>query len=203
MKIAILDYGSGNINSISNMLFHINIDNIIANNPQDIINSDKIILPGVGKFDTAIRNLRKKNDLLRTLENEVLEKKKPILGICLGMQIMLDRCNDNHEKGLSWIEGDVKKFSFNDNTKIPHMGWNTIKVVENKINLFDSDSEQRFYFCHSYFCKPKDSKSEVYLTEYGGFNFCTVIKKDNIMGVQFHPEKSHKFGMEIFKKFIK
>ena len=201
MKISIIDYGSGNVNSISNMLHHLGIENNMTSDSNTLNQSDKIILPGVGKFDTAIINLKKNQKLFEILNDEVLNNKKPILGICLGMQMLFQKCENNTERGLGWLDGEVCKIPTKNKIKVPHMGWNKVKIKKNS-NCLSLNENHRFYFCHSYYCKLFDNDANYNLTSYNGFEFCSVISKKNIFGVQFHPEKSHRYGMQVLKAFI-
>ena len=183
------------------MLYHLGIDNTISSDSDSVKKSDKIILPGVGKFDTAMINLKKNISLYETLQEEVIQKKKHILGICLGMQMLFKECENNKEKGLEWINGKVCKIPSINNIKIPHMGWNKI-IIENNLNFLSLNKDHRFYFCHSYYCKIFDNDANYNLTSYSNFEFCSIVSKKNILGVQFHPEKSHRYGMQILKTFI-
>jgi imidazole glycerol-phosphate synthase subunit HisH len=197
--IAILDYGVGNLKSIYNMLNKIGINSIITSDIDKIKNSDKYLLPGVGSFDYGIKSL-KGALFFKTLEKEVLEQKKPILGICLGMQLLTNSSKEGKEKGLGWLDAQTIKFDLEDkNLSIPHMGWNNTKT-SNRQQLFKNLEENRFYFVHSYYVVCND-KSNILATANYGEDFTCSICKDNIYGVQFHPEKSHKFGMQLFKNF--
>ena len=192
--IVILDYGMGNVKSISNMLDRAKVENIITSDVLKINEGDKYILPGVGSFDEGMRRISKAN-WLDTLEYNILELKKPILGICLGMQLLTNRSEEGGLAGLSWIDTEVVKFD-NSDLIVPHMGWNTIKT-ENS-SLFDNLSNSRFYFVHSFYIPICDKV--IAETNYG-VNFGCAIQSENIYGVQFHPEKSHRFGMQLLKNF--
>ena len=197
--IAILDYGIGNLKSIYNMLKKVGVESIITSDIKEIKSADKYILPGVGSFDFGINNL-KRSLFFETLEEEVLESKKPILGICLGMQLLTKSSEEGKEKGLGWIDADTKKFDLEDKSlAIPHMGWNIVNPIV-KNNLFKDVDNNRYYFVHSYyvFC---NNNTNVLATAYYGEEFTCSIQRDNIYGVQFHPEKSHKFGMKLLKNF--
>ncbi len=200
--ITIVDYGMGNVGSIKNMLKYIGKDSTITRDPDKIYKSSKLILPGVGSFDIAMRNIEKHN-LLEVLNLKALKDKVPILGICLGMQILTNDSEEGTLKGLGWINASTIKFKLDETKfKIPHMGWNTVKLAnENSLsNKFNPDT--RFYFVHSYFVKVNDEKNSILKTHYH-INFDSAINNDNIYGVQFHPEKSHKNGMQLFNNFIK
>jgi glutamine amidotransferase len=197
--IAILDYGIGNLKSIYNMFKKLGIESAITSNTFEIQNSDKYILPGVGSFDYAVNNL-KKAPFFGILQKEVLINKKPILGICLGMQILTKGSEEGVEKGLGWIDAYTKKFDLkNKNFSIPHMGWNQINP-KNKNNFFNNLSENRFYFVHSYHVVCNNPKNILATTDYN-YTFTSAIYKENIFGVQFHPEKSHKFGLKLLNNF--
>lgn len=199
--ITIIDYGIGNIGSIKNMLKKVGEKSIISSDIEEINVAEKLILPGVGAFDFGMEQL-KNFDLINILNKKVLVDKIPILGICLGMQLFSKQSEEGLKPGLGWIEGITKKFSFDNhqNLAIPHMGWNTIKIKKESKLLSDLPKDSRFYFVHSYHLDCKDSSDQLCSSEYG-FEFTSAIEKGNILGVQFHPEKSHKFGMQILKNF--
>ncbi len=203
-KITIIDYGVGNLGSIQNMLKYINVDFDMAFDHRDIKAADKVLLPGVGAFDAAIDTLHEKN-LVDSLNEFVTIKKKPLLGICLGMQLLTNQSEEGKKKGFGWIEGEATKFNFGDNPdklKVPHMGWNFIQPQYDNPLLAEMDETYRFYFVHSYFvsCQKKDN---VLATTHFGHDFASIINKDNVFGAQFHPEKSHKFGMKLLNNFAK
>ena len=213
MNIIILDYGSGNIKSVFNS-FKYALNNLkikhtikVSASKKDIDNSSFIILPGVGSFENCINNLKKKKNLIDTIEKNVFQKNKPFLGICVGMQLLSDYGHENGKySGLGWIGGEVRhlneryNFSFN-NLKIPHMGWNKLDVKSYDM-VFDNISEvDRFYFVHSYFFDVKNKKNLIAETNYG-FHVPAIIKKDNIYGFQFHPEKSGLSGQKIITNLI-
>lgn len=202
MSICIVDYGLGNIGSIVNMLKRIGYLAEVTNDVNKIQDVQKIILPGVGAFDSGMKKLKELN-LVDDIIECVLVKKVPILGICLGMQLMTNGSEEGKEKGLSLIDAEVKKFNFNDNfaLKIPHMGWNSLEVQKSHPLIKDMEQEIRFYFVHSYFVKCNRGEDILTTTKYG-ISFVSAFAKGNIMGVQFHPEKSHKFGMHLLKNFI-
>jgi len=197
--ITIINYGLGNLGSIANMIKKIGGESIITSNPEKILRAKKLILPGVGSFDKGMLNL-KDLSLINILNKKVLVEKTPILGICLGMQLMLNSSEEGNETGLGWIDAKTIKFSANT-LKVPHMGWNTVKNIKES-KLFDElESEKRFYFVHSYYVKCNDEKDILTTTPYGN-DFVSAFEKENLIGVQFHPEKSHKFGMSIIKNFV-
>ena len=198
--ITIIDYRTGNVGSIINMLKKIGSKGIISSDPVDILNAEKLILPGVGSFDEGMKNL-KDSGLIPHIEEKVLVKKTPILGICLGMQLLSKRSEEGKSTGLGWVDAEVIKFRFNDKKrKIPHMGWNTISVSKQDDLLNDMPDPSRFYFVHSYHFKCNDEQDILTKTHYV-HEFTSAIRKGNIIGVQFHPEKSHKYGMKLMKNF--
>jgi len=199
--IVIVDYGLGNLNSIANMLKKVGAQAEIASDPESIRCADKLILPGVGAFDAGMKNLNE-SGLLNLLKGLVLDEGKPILGLCLGMQLMA-RCSEEGQlPGLGWLNADVRRFKFapDSGLKIPHMSWNTLEIQREHPLFAEMSEEPRFYFVHSYhlaFDHPEDVLAR---TEYG-YRFDSAAGRGNIMGVQFHPEKSHKFGMRLLKNF--
>jgi len=200
--IAIIDYGLGNIKSIENMLLKIGEKPAITSDPNQIRHFDKIILPGVGSFDCGMENLQRMS-LTSVLNEQVIEKGKPVLGICLGMQLMTQKSEEGHKSGLAWIKAATKRFSFpsSSSLKIPHMGWNTVTPTRTS-KLFSGldSSDTRFYFVHSYYVECCDNCNVLATTNYGLVFSCAIVQ-NNIFGVQFHPEKSHKFGMQLLKNF--
>jgi len=199
IKVCILDYGSGNVSSVKNLIDHLKFKSVISNKIEVLKKSTHIILPGVGAFGAAMKKIKKKVPF-KTLENEVLNKNKPFLGICVGMQLLADRSQEfgNH-KGFGWIKGSVKKIKSN---KLPHIGWNDIIVKKNTEIIEDLGIYKDFYFVNSFYFDPKEKKFVVAETKYG-HNFCSIVQKKNIIGVQFHPEKSQKAGKVIIKNFLK
>lgn len=201
-QIVIVNYGMGNLNSIKRKLSHIKVNAIISSNPQDILNADKIILPGVGHFQKAVENLKNLN-LLDVINEAVLIKKKPILGICLGMQLMANKSEEGNINGFGWIDAEVIKFKTNNTLKykIPHIGWNQITKTKQSALMKDVPDLAEFYFVHSYHFKCNNSADILNETEYE-YKFTSAIEKENIFGVQYHPEKSHDVGEQILKNFI-
>lgn len=201
-KITIIDYGLGNLGSIKNMLKKIGVASEITNDLSKIKLANKLILPGVGSFDDGMNNLIKLN-LQNILNDKVLIDKVPILGICLGMQLMLNSSDEGFSTGLNWVNG--KSIKFADLYKghkliVPHMGWNNVSVLK-KNKLFSQDIlDYRFYFVHSYYVQ-LDSRNDIIGQTTYGLDFTSSFNCDNIYGVQFHPEKSHKFGMNLLKNF--
>lgn len=203
--IAIIDYGMGNLGSIHNMLYRLGHNSCITSDAEEIISSEKLILPGVGAFDNGITSL-KKMGLIQALNEVVKIKKKPLLGICLGMQLLLESSEEGRLEGLSWIKGHSSRFNFNhlqQRVPVPHMGWNYIIKKKNHPILRNVDNDYRFYFVHSYRVVPHVSEDILTYSKYGDIKFVSSIQQENIVGVQFHPEKSHKFGMSILDNFAK
>lgn len=198
MKIVIVDYGMGNLGSIKNMLKKIGYVAEITSDINMIGRAEKIILPGVGSFDQAMQNLERIN-LVKILNHKVLVEKIPTLGICLGMQIMATQSEEGVRKGLNWFNAQVVRFR-SDSLKIPHMGWNHLTICKQNTVMSGFTTESRFYFVHSYHFECNDTDDVLSTTEYG-MPFVSGIAKENITGVQFHPEKSHKYGMLLMKNF--
>jgi glutamine amidotransferase len=202
--IGIVNYGSGNIQAIANIYSRLNIPTKIITEPSELHEADKLILPGVGAFDETMKQLIG-SGLKEELNKLVLHEKKPILGICVGMQIMAESSEEGTLNGLGWIKGRVKKFDiswFKQKPYLPHMGWNTIaSKIEHPIFL-NLDAEQGFYFVHSYYYECAD-KSNVLATSDYGIEFSSAVYNNNIFGMQFHPEKSHSNGIQLLENFAK
>lgn len=202
-KIVIPNYGSGNYASIVRMIEKAGGNAEIVDVARPIENNEKIILAGVGAFDTGISHL-KSAGWCKYLDDAVMNRSIPILGICLGMQLMCLSSEEGVEKGLGWMKAEVKHFSFPEDShlKVPHMGWNTINII-NPGKIFDQGvDELRYYFTHSFFIKCKD-QSNVLATSFHGHEFVAAFQNKNIWGVQFHPEKSHRFGLSLLKNYLK
>ena len=198
--ITIIDYGLGNLGSLANIFKKLGVEAAVSSDISVIENPSGIVLPGVGSFDAGMENI-KKLGLVQTLERKVLEEKTPILGICLGMQLFAQKSEEGILEGLGWIKGEVKKFDFQDDSlKVPHMGWNTIEIKKQDSFLRELPESSRFYFVHSYHFVCKNNDNVLATTNYG-YDFPSIIRQGNIFGVQFHPEKSHKFGMQLLKNF--
>ena len=203
--ITILNCGSGNILSAKQSFAKVikdnklNADVNISENPKSIKDSSHIVLPGQGAFKTCIEGLKNISGMLEELERFVLEQKKPFFGICVGMQLLADNSKENgNHKGLGWISGTIEKLP-TQNLKMPHMGWNSIKNLRSKSKIFPKETE--YYFVHSYYFNCKNKENIVAETNYG-IDFPSIINKENIYGLQFHPEKSSDQGLEIIKNFI-
>jgi glutamine amidotransferase len=201
--IVVLDYGVGNLGSILNMLRKIGASASVSSTPEAIARAEKLILPGVGSFDNGMTNLRS-SGLLPTITKKVLEDETPILGICLGMQLLTKSSEEGDSPGLGWIDAKTVRFSFGNGQsllKIPHMGWNTIKLSQPS-GLFDGfGADARFYFVHSFHVVCKNEEDVLARTVHG-YEFASAFRKGNIFGTQFHPEKSHKFGIKLLKNFV-
>jgi imidazole glycerol-phosphate synthase subunit HisH len=202
MNIVIVDFGMGNLASIANMIKKVDAIAQITSDISLIYKADKLILPGVGAFDHGMQNLLK-GSLVSVLNELVLTRKIPILGICLGMQLMTKKSEEGKLPGLGWVDAVTVRFRFERNEKclkIPHMGWNTIKIFKDT-HLFDGfSSNPRFYFVHSYHVICTNENDTLTKTLYG-YDFVSSFSHENIIGVQFHPEKSHKYGMCFLKNW--
>jgi glutamine amidotransferase len=201
-NIVIVDYGMGNLYSIYKKLKLIGANAVISSDPNVISNSDKIILPGVGHFKKAMDNL-KNAGLIEVLNENVLEKNKPILGICLGMQLMASFSEEGNENGLGWIDCNVSSFKVKDSIryKIPHTGWNQVKIKKESRLMKNIPENTEFYFVHSFHIKNEKQEDVLNETCYE-YNFTSAFEKDNIFGVQYHPEKSHTVGLKVLENFV-
>ena len=200
--IGIIDYGSGNVSAIANIYKRLNIDYFVTNQPDKLIEATHLILPGVGAFDQTMRLLID-SGLRDSLDDLVLVKKTPILGICVGMQIMAESSEEGVEKGLGWIKGRVIKINESQllkKPKLPHMGWNNIISRKSNQILDQVDQEKGFYFLHSYFMQPENAEDIVATVNYGE-DLASIVRRDNVIGIQCHPEKSHSNGVQVFQNF--
>ncbi|HEY0236522.1 MAG TPA: imidazole glycerol phosphate synthase subunit HisH [Afipia sp.] len=200
--ITIVDYGTSNLGSMQNMLKKIGAESRIASSPAQLREATKIILPGVGSFDAGMEKLSA-SGMITVLNDKALTERVPVLGVCLGMQLMSAGSEEGVLPGLGWFDARTIRFDQQDepDLKVPHMGWNEVDQVRAFPLITGLPPEARFYFAHSYFigCKRDDMLLEA---RYGRGGFAAAIQKDNIMGAQFHPEKSHKFGMWFLKNFV-
>lgn len=200
--IAIINYGSGNIRAIGNIYDLLKVKYKVVDSPLEVRCVDKIILPGVGSFDATMNKLNS-SGMKDALNEAVIVNKCPILGICVGMQILGISSEEGNESGLGWINGDVKKFNVNlliNKPKLPHLGWNSIRILNNSPLFKGINEELGFYFIHSYFLNCNYS-SDIAATTYYGSDFTSAVIHGNIFGVQFHPEKSHHNGVTLLKNF--
>lgn len=201
-RIIIVDYGMGNLNSVKRKFNRLNVNAIISSDPNEIMSADKIILPGVGHFKKAMESLKALN-LIEVLNKEILINKKPILGICLGMQLMANKSEEGYTEGLGWLDADVVRFKVKDTLKykIPHTGWNKIMIAKESKLMKNIPDLSEFYFVHSYHFSTKNKSDVLNETEFE-YSFVSAVEKDNIFGVQYHPEKSHDMGEVLLGNFI-
>ncbi|HTY44933.1 MAG TPA: imidazole glycerol phosphate synthase subunit HisH [Patescibacteria group bacterium] len=199
--IAIIDYGMGNIHSVQKALERMSAATTVTNRPADIAAADKIVLPGVGAFDDAMAELEKRG-LIEAIKEQVAAGKS-FLGICLGMQLLFQESQEARtSKGLGLLKGAVKRFAQDADLKVPHMGWNQLSVKKAACPLLRDIAEGAFvYFCHSYYPEPQDQQDVATRTDYG-IAFASVVWKNNVYGVQFHPEKSQDTGLTMLKNFV-
>lgn len=203
--IAIIDYGVGNLNSIRNMLKKIGVESLITSQPAEVEAAEKFILPGIGSFEYGMKKLRDAS-FFPTLQQKVTENKTPVLGVCLGAQLLFNGSEEGQPvPGLGWIDGQVVRFDqsrMEAQYKVPHMGWNEVQL-EKESNLFkDVQPDHRYYFVHAYHMVCNQQADILAESNYS-YNFVAAVEKQHILGVQFHPEKSHKFGMKLYENFIK
>ena len=199
--ITIVNYGMGNLGSVQNMYKRIGVPSEITGDPAIIAKSTKLLLPGVGAFDAAMQKIAD-SGLLTVLNKKVLEEKVPTLGICLGMQLLTNSSEEGILPGLGWIPAKTVKFKFapESKLKVPHMGWNYVFSKKESQLTSDLPEEPRFYFVHSYFVQCENEEHVLTTTPYGS-DFHSIIQRDNVYGAQFHPEKSHKYGMKLLENF--
>ncbi len=199
--IGIIDYRAGNVGSIQNIIKYVGGNSFISSDIQELSRADKLILPGVGSFDYGVEQLRKYN-LDKFIIESASKKGVPLLGICLGMQLLGKSSDEGRLEGLGLFDAKIKKFNIEDKKyKIPHMGWNSVEITK-KNKLLSQSKFYKFYFVHSFFFEPQIDEIRFGVTNYYK-NFTSFAHSENIYGVQFHPEKSHKYGMELFKNFLK
>ena len=203
--IIILDYHMGNHHSVKRKLDKLGVESMVSSEPEDLVKAEKIIMPGVGHFGKAMDKLREL-DLIETLNHVVLHDKKPIFGICLGMQLMAkssEECSEGNAGGLGWINGSVKRFQVSDplRFKVPHIGWNTVTASKESRLMAGIEAGEEFYFVHSFYMHLEDPSEELTSTTYE-LPFTSAVEIGNIYGVQFHPEKSHDIGMRLLNNFV-
>ena len=202
--ISIVDYGVGNIQAIANIYTRLNISAQIARTTEELARAERVILPGVGSFDWAMARLNN-SGMRDVLDDLVLSKGKPVLGICVGMQMLAKRSEEGSLEGLGWMDAEVKKLNGANRVTahrayLPHMGWNDVEPCDDEGLFGEIGATGRFYFLHSYYFAPKDQKAVLAVTDYGGA-FASSVRAGNIYGVQFHPEKSHQWGIQLLKNF--
>lgn len=199
--IHIIDYGAGNLGSILNMLKRIGCEATLVSSAKELVEATKIILPGVGHFDHGMKELQN-SGMVEILHDKVLNDNVPILGICLGAQMMCKGSEEGNLAGLSWFDSEVKKFEFDEskNLRVPHMGWNYVEPMKKSILAENMAEDSRFYFVHSYHMVSNTDSDILFRTKYG-YDFASGLQHENRFACQFHPEKSHKFGIQMFKNF--
>lgn len=203
--VTIVDYGMGNLGSIQNMFSYIGVSSRITSDLKELADAEKILLPGVGAFDSAMERINS-SGIKEVLDKKALEEKVPVLGICLGMQLLTKGSNEGELPGLGWIPAYTHKFEFKEKMPVPHMGWNEVEIsnsnpLSKELEYVSLDGEKpRFYFVHSFHVQVENQENSIMKTHYG-LTFDSAIRKDNVLGCQFHPEKSHKFGMTLLKNF--
>jgi glutamine amidotransferase len=202
--ITLIDYGVGNINAFVNVYKRVNVPVKIPKTKEDLLNAQKLILPGVGHFDHAMSQLNN-SGMRETLDELVLDKKVPVIGICVGMQMMANNSDEGNMEGLKWIDATVKKFDeskIKQVTRLPHMGWNDVKPVKD-LDLFRGlEKDAIFYFLHTYYFECNSREDIMAITDYGG-EFASAAHHENKYGIQFHPEKSHSYGEILLHNFAK
>ena len=202
--IAIVNYGLGNVQAVANIYRSKNIAVMIASDPAELRKADRVILPGVGAFDRAME-LLDQSGMRETVDDLALVQKRPVLGICVGMQMMADRSEEGSRPGLGWIPGEVKQFdvaSLEQRTHLPHMGWNDVAPREGSSLFRQLETDARFYFLHSYYFAPTGADSVLATTCYGT-TYASSVARGNVFGVQFHPEKSHQWGIQLLLNFAR
>lgn len=202
-EVVIVDYGMGNLNSVKRKFYRIGINAIESSNPDEILAAGRLVLPGVGHFQKAVENLKSRK-LWDALNEAVLVNKTPILGICLGMQLMAKDSEEGNINGLGWFDASVIKFQVRDKLKykVPHMGWNQVEIKKYS-PLFDGvNLDSGFYFVHSYHFECNDNSDILNETDYE-YSFVSAVEKENIIGLQYHPEKSHDAGEQLLRNFLK
>jgi glutamine amidotransferase len=200
--IVVVDYGVGNLGSIVNMFKKVGVKAMASSDPHVIEDAEKLILPGIGAFDAGMQKLNERN-LGPLLTRQVMKKRIPVLGLCLGLQLMTAGSQEGKLAGLGWFDAETVRYKFGaeqSHLKVPHMGWNTIEIRRPHPLLDGLDVDSRFYFVHSFYVRCHNAEAVLAETDYGGY-FHSIVGRDNIVGAQFHPEKSHKYGMRLLKNF--
>ena len=200
--ITLIDYGVGNIFAFQNVYKRLDIPTRIAKTQEDLVGAEKLILPGVGSFDYAMNQLNA-SGMREKLDELVIQKKVPVIGICVGMQMMGNRSDEGSLDGLKWIDSEILKFDeslIQQRTKLPHMGWNNVTPVSNHPLFSGLEKEAIFYFLHSFYFKCNNPNDSIAVSDYG-ISFTSAVNRDNIFGIQFHPEKSHQFGEKLLHNF--
>jgi len=200
--IVVVDYNMGNIGSILNMIKKVGGEAIISSDQEQIKNADKLILPGVGAFDAGMQNLAKLG-LISIFRKKVTEQKTPVLGICLGLQLLTERSEEGIMQGLGLVDASTVRFKFvsSSGLRIPHMGWNSVVIRKESPLFHDMYPNPVFYFVHSYHVVCRNAEDILSTTDYG-YDFVSSLQSGNLFGTQFHPEKSHKYGMKLMKNFV-
>ena len=203
MTTTIVDYGVGNLGAIPNMLDRLGSAAIITRDPKLLSQAERIILPGVGAFGAGMRNLQEWN-LIEVLDKRIRRDAVPALGLCLGMQLLFERSEESEMPGLGWLRGQVVRFrstGVDRELPVPHMGWSDLSIARSTALLDGLGDEVRYYFAHSYHAEPADAEDIVATADYR-YEFTAVVQRGNIYGAQFHPEKSHRFGLRLFENFL-
>ncbi len=200
MSVTLVDYGLGNVQAFVNIYHRLNVPVAIARTAEELARAQRIVLPGVGAFDWAMDRLDA-SGMRACLDDLVLVQKRPVIGVCVGMQVMATRSDEGRRSGLGWFDADVRRLPVRATTRsvyLPHMGWNDVQASD--ADLFEGIVDPRFYFLHSYYFSPNRSEDILATTDYHGC-FASAVGSDNIFGVQFHPEKSHHCGIQLLKNF--
>ena len=203
MLTVIVDYGMGNLASIENMLKKVGAAAVVSSDPKTIEAADKLILPGVGAFDAAVAKLEARG-LRPVLQEQVVARGKPVLGLCLGMQLLGRKSEEGVQPGLGWLDAESVRFRVGPEErrwKVPHMGWNSVRVAAPHPLMAEMPADPRFYFVHSYHMVCADASLAVGMTHHA-YEFASIVARGNVLGVQFHPEKSHAFGMRLMRNFV-
>jgi glutamine amidotransferase len=198
MSVSVVDYGLGNLGSVANMFKRIGTDVRLISTPEAVAESDRVLLPGVGAFDHGMSRLTETG--LAAALRDFGKTGKPLMGICLGMQLLLDTSDEGELPGLGLIPGDTRRFEATPGLRVPHMGWNSIRTLRDDALISGVETTTRFYFVHSYQVVPVRPDDTLAVTDYGG-EFTSIMRSGSVMGAQFHPEKSHAFGMTLLKNF--